>query len=968
MNNKYFLFLIIGIFLISLASADLMNFDNYKEYDDKIGDYGKITILDKNLFGDDTKLLETTLERNTEVCSLGRFCEAEGTATLYEDNYLISNLRFELGNIYSYKIYIMEKGNWIRYNNGILPAGTYQWKIEGYKENGEIVDWVASFGDYDIEATEWALWTGTDAPKGYWSFDENTGTTAYDNASSNDAELVDGAYWGVGKLGSAVNFDNANDYVNVSLANNLQFNLTNEFTICSWVYHNNTGAIDSFISSGDSGSDTGYLLRFDATNKLQFTLTHSAVNQLNIKTQVATNTNLWEHICIVKNDSASASGTLIYINATSMAFDIDRDDLVSDTVSNNLQFGSQNAGTSLFFAGGLDEIGIWNRSLSSTEISDLYNNGAGLSFGSGELLVSLNSPTDNLAQITNSITFNTSSTTSAPDFLINNSLFINSVRNETSAISGISNETIFNKTFPVGSYTWYIESCSNDFGCVNSNSRSFIINAYQINSNTYDNDTIEGSTERFELNISLASGLAVATADLIFNDTAYVGSFTSTSNNYTISRSLAMPLVSANTNLTFFWNVTLDEDTTFNSSINNVTINNIAIDDCSSYTNVLLNYTLVDEKTQVALTTVNTSVLVDLDMYSVGDRSSPIIEYYNNFTNISNPQICLETALTTESYELDVETSYTADTYASEFYYIQNTSITNSTIPKNIILYDLSDDDAQQFIISYKDENFLVVNDALIQIQRKYINEGVYKTVEILKTDPDGRASASLEVDDAVYTIIITKNGKTLATFEDVTAICQNPSLSSCEINLNSFASSVSVKDYTQGDDFSFTLTYNNNTRIVQSVYTIPSGSPSLVSLNVTLFDSLGTNQACFDSLNSASGTLSCTVPNNLGNGTAVATIYKDGVNVGTSFIRLGQTPKQLYGGNIVFLFMFMMLTLIGVGMSDSPMITGIFLLLGMVLAIMFNLASGTFIGVGAGFLWLAIAVVIILIKGAKRT
>ena len=52
-------------------------------------------------------------------------------------------------------------------------------------------------------------------------------------------------------------------------------------------------------------------------------------------------------------------------------------------------------------------------------------------------------------------------------------------------------------------------------------------------------------------------------------------------------------------------------------------------------------------------------------------------------------------------------------------------------------------------------------------------------------------------------------------------------------------------------------------------------------------------------------------------------------------------------------------------------MITGVFLLIGAVLSITMNvIGTGTsaFIGAGATILWLVIAVVLVLIKGAKRS
>ena len=136
------------------------------------------------------------------------------------------------------------------------------------------------------------------------------------------------------------------------------------------------------------------------------------------------------------------------------------------------------------------------------------------------------------------------------------------------------------------------------------------------------------------------------------------------------------------------------------------------------------------------------------------------------------------------------------------------------------------------------------------------------------------------------------------------------------------------------------------------------------------MFDSLGNKSVCDDVLTSSSGTLTCNVPLSFGNGSVIVTVKKDGVVIGGGITSLAQTSKNLYGSNIAFLGVFILLTLIGIGISSSPMITGFFVSLGVILNIVLNLTdtgTSSFIGAGATILWLFIAIIIVLIKGAKR-
>ena len=54
---------------------------------------------------------------------------------------------------------------------------------------------------------------------------------------------------------------------------------------------------------------------------------------------------------------------------------------ISGTAQTDFRFGNRGAGGDVFgLSANLDEFGIWNRALSNTEITDLFNGGTGLSY------------------------------------------------------------------------------------------------------------------------------------------------------------------------------------------------------------------------------------------------------------------------------------------------------------------------------------------------------------------------------------------------------------------------------------------------------------------------------------------------------------------------------------------------------------------------------------------------------------
>jgi len=198
--------------------------------------------------------------------------------------------------------------------------------------------------------------------------------------------------------------------------------------------------------------------------------------------------------------------------------------------------------------------------------------------------------------------------------------------------------------------------------------------------------------------------------------------------------------------------------------------------------------------------------------------------------------------------------------------------------------------------------------------------------------------------------------------------VCDNVATGDCEINLNSFSTHIQTENFETSDDLSYIFDYDEDTRIVSVVFSILSGDVATMIMNVSLYDQLGNTTICTDTLTSSSGTLSCTIPTTFGNATAYMKLTKDGTKVGGGFINLFQEPEDIYGSSLVFLGLILILTLVGAGIQDNPVITAIFLGLGAIIMIGLNIIdSSGFIGAGATILWLFIAIILVIIKGSKR-
>jgi hypothetical protein len=536
---------------------------------------------------------------------------------------------------------------------------------------------------------------------------------------------------------------------------------------------------------------------------------------------------------------------------------------------------------------------------------------------------------------------------------------------------GATNKTLtcdsnYSLGYPYGTQT-FIAWSNDTFGNINT-SRVTATWDYRVfeNSRVVPAVVTEGSTQTFSIN--LTAHTPVTSAYLNYNGSRQSVSITAGAFT-TLSSSIAIPTINANGQAIILWEINTGEGY-FNSTSNITNVTNMNIDNCSVNQFVIYNFTMYDE---INLSkSVNNSAKLNLQIYPTGS-STAIIDYnhlYNGtYDSLYNPfAVCINASFNSgENYRIDTEVEYTSLSSSIEFYHIQKETL-NSSYLKNISLYDLDNLHSTTFKIIYKDDSYNPIEDALVEIKRKYVEEGVFKVVEIPLTDYNGETLASLQTNDVIYSFRIIKNGVVLDTFNNLFVKCSNPLTDECIIPLNSVSPYVDTEDYTTGDDFSYSISYNRTTRIISVSYSIPSGNSSTVVLNSTLTDNVGTIVACSDSLTSSSGTLSCTVPNGVGNQSIIAYVYKDNVLQGYSIADMRQSASDIYGNNLFFLLLFLYLTIIGISIGDNPMVTGIFLVIGAVLGIAVNLVNGSFIGRSATVLWLIIAIVIVLIKGGKRT
>jgi hypothetical protein len=164
-----------------------------------------------------------------------------------------------------------------------------------------------------------------------------------------------------GKFGNARNFDGVDDVVAVD-----EINLTRKsFTISAWVRPNiNPPSNQVYFSAHNNSSlQKSLVLRFYDTGKIRFGF---YANDLDTATGIV-QFGQWNHV-VASYDSIN-DVSKIYVNGTLVASG-GQGPFVGDNA--NVAIGAWMVGDGLqFFNGAIDEVVVWNRTLSDLEISKL---------------------------------------------------------------------------------------------------------------------------------------------------------------------------------------------------------------------------------------------------------------------------------------------------------------------------------------------------------------------------------------------------------------------------------------------------------------------------------------------------------------------------------------------------------------------------------------------------------------------
>ncbi len=496
------------------------------------------------------------------------------------------------------------------------------------------------------------------------------------------------------------------------------------------------------------------------------------------------------------------------------------------------------------------------------------------------------------------------------------------------------------------------------FGNEKNESVSWDYKILEINQ-TYNNETIIGSSEDFELNIKLGDGYSLTSAKFIYLDQEVTASIFGSGNERKIqANNFQIPLLFNNTNASFYWELVVS-GTTINIDNRTQSVSTIFLDNCSVNTYPIFNISLFDERLRTPL-----NGTIELNYYILNKFDFSLMSNLSfSANNTQNTRVCSNINLTEEGIYYSSEIRYYAPNYATEFYHIQRALLTEEII---LNLYDLHENESTLFKITYQDSTYTFVEDAIIQLRRKYISDDIYEVVEAPLTSSEGTAIVHIDLDTNKYDVIIVKNGVVLDTFENLAFVCDSLFTGECNQKLLGKIDPVNDINIDTKRDFTYTDPEVINDTI-KVTYSIPSSSPSLVELVLIQQDQFGNRTLCNKSITSSAGSLECNFSKTIGESYIELAIRKDGKLISKQSYIMHEEDKMDFLGNNYIIVMLLLLSIIGMAFTSPEWIILNGVITFFIAGALWLLSGLDFVMGISNLIWLLLASGILIFKLAKQ-
>lgn len=206
---------------------------------------------------------------------------------------------------------------------------------------------------------------------------------AQDAANGNHGTLQNGATFGTGLVNQAFSLDGTNDYVLVP--HDPSLNPTSAMTIEAWINANTTASARDILSKWGPGGDNQYIFKIhnmSDNQRIELSESGSGHDLADVSGTTSVSTGTWVHLAATF-DSTTETVQLYYNGSPDGSLGVgsgrsihsDTSDLIIGAVS--VPSIKEN------FSGRIDELAVYNRALTGSEIEAIYDAGSAGKCGLG---------------------------------------------------------------------------------------------------------------------------------------------------------------------------------------------------------------------------------------------------------------------------------------------------------------------------------------------------------------------------------------------------------------------------------------------------------------------------------------------------------------------------------------------------------------------------------------------------------
>jgi hypothetical protein len=350
----------------------------------------------------------------------------------------------------------------------------------------------------------------------------------------------------------------------------------------------------------------------------------------------------------------------------------------------------------------------------------------------------------------------------------------------------------------------------------------------------------------------------------------------------------------------------------------NQTVIRIGVDNCSNFTNKMLKLTIFDESSPTIQ--LIGSLEAELTYTSGGSLSKTV-----NLAMAGNSTYYICSQNLSTNISTDIYLKYTVPAGFTHRYYAQKYNL-SGTIQQNISIYNFNTTSGISLLeVTARDyyTNMYWV-DAIAKLQRYYVGEGVWRTVQMDKTDTFGLAVFHILEQTTDYRLLFTDlDNMLIKQTESVKFACSGgvcnptilltaPSAASASTALNS------------------SYTYDSSTGVINVAWNDPQTGTNTVKVLAQKQTYTGTLTVCNSTQTGSAGSSSCNTSGITGE--LLFTITGNGKSMTSEYISLNTTKlgTQLQGAEGAFWAVMIMLACIGFGVI-SPAIAIIAMFIGLV-------------------------------------